>query len=626
MDEKDHAGAVPEQPPSASLAEGAPVVAADLTTTLGYSTKGADHAAGQVPTTPPDSSLSFLQPGTQPGSLGRLGHYEVLELLGQGAFGIVFKARDEKLQRLVAIKVLGPRFVRNSTARSRFLREARAAAAVNSKFVVSTYEVYEQPIPYLVMEYVAGTTLQARINETGTLTTRDILRIGGEIAEGLAAHQQGLIHRDIKPANILLESGRCKIADFGLARAVDDASLTQAGAIAGTPQFMSPEQARGETLDPRSDLFSLGSVLYTMCTGQPPFRAHKTLGVLKRVCDDTPQPIRDRNTDIPEAVAAIVNRLLVKDPAGRFQTATAVADLLKHHLADLGDPSLPFSSCGLAGMETTDDLSAVSARASAPSSPSQRKRRRWEWTVAAAVVLLPVLALTLTETVGVTHLFGSGSLLTDTNKPDSEPTSLEANDAKAEKQLPPDQQKPIEKGATTASAAPEGNPFKKVKIGDRAEYKITFVQNISDRDGKKLNTELLGTGVFLMEVTAKTEETAEIRAIFPLHGGQTKEVTEKIDLTESYSPRKLLTDLFPPRSGQFEQVDSGTEKVKVGEKEYETSWTKLTVEIKNQGDVSLTYWTSRSGPLGGLVRAELTEVVDFFGAVRESKITMKVSH
>ena len=157
----------------------------------------------------PDNSLSFLQPGTQPGSLGRLGHYEVLELLGQGGFGIVLKAFDDKLQRMVAIKVLArsspgvlPRAVVSSA-------RLRAAAAVNCKHVVSIYAVEEQPIPYLVMEYVAGKSLQARIDQTGPFETRDILRIGAQIAAGLAAaHKQGLVHRDIKPANILLENGR----------------------------------------------------------------------------------------------------------------------------------------------------------------------------------------------------------------------------------------------------------------------------------------------------------------------------------------------------------------------------------------------------------------------------------
>ena len=220
VDEKTDAEVVPEQRPAAEPIQAAPVVSAEVTTAYDPSAKTEEASAGQAPASEPpateagqpvpivDKSLPFLQPGTQPGSLGRLGHFEVLELLGKGGFGIVLKALDQKLQRLVAIKVLGPQLARNPTARSRFLREARAAAAVNSKYVVSTYGVYEQPIPYLVMEYVAGKTLQDHIEQRGPLETREILRIGAEIAEGLAAaHQQGLIHRDIKPANILLESG-----------------------------------------------------------------------------------------------------------------------------------------------------------------------------------------------------------------------------------------------------------------------------------------------------------------------------------------------------------------------------------------------------------------------------------
>src|SRR5439155_27217110 len=147
-------------------------------------------------------------------------------------------------------KVPGPQLTGSANARSRFVREARAAAAVNSKYVVSTYEVYEQPIPYLVMEYVAGKTLQDRLDRLEPFPTRDILRIGAEIAKGLAAaHQQGLIHRDVKPANILLadnphQKQTVKIADFGLARAVDDASLKQSGVIAGTPRCVWPGRAR----------------------------------------------------------------------------------------------------------------------------------------------------------------------------------------------------------------------------------------------------------------------------------------------------------------------------------------------------------------------------------------------
>src|SRR5262249_12616885 len=201
---------------------------------------------------------------------------EILEVLGRGGFGVVLKAFDEKLHRMAAIKLLSARFAGNATARQRFLREARAAAAVSNQHVVGIYAVEEEPVPYLVMEYVAGQTLQQKLDEGGPLQPKEVLRVGWQIADGLAAaHAIGLIHRDIKPGNILLEDSveRVKITDFGLARAADDASLTQSGQVAGTPAYMSPEQADGEKVDHRTDLFSLGSVLYAMCAGHPPFRA-----------------------------------------------------------------------------------------------------------------------------------------------------------------------------------------------------------------------------------------------------------------------------------------------------------------------------------------------------------------
>jgi hypothetical protein len=167
-------------------------------------------------------SLDFLQPSTKPRSLGKLGHYEVLEVLGQGGFGIVVRAFDDKLQRVAAIKVMSPQLASTSPARRRFLREARSSARVRHENVVQIHAIEEQPLPYLVMEYIPGQTLQDRLDQTGPLDVADLLRIGAQIARGLAAaHEQGLIHRDIKPANILLESGleqKVKITDFGLAR------------------------------------------------------------------------------------------------------------------------------------------------------------------------------------------------------------------------------------------------------------------------------------------------------------------------------------------------------------------------------------------------------------------------
>jgi anti-sigma factor RsiW len=291
-----------------------------------------------------DDGLSFLVPSDKPGHLGRLDHYEVLEVVGRGGMGVVLRAFDEKLHRVVAIKALAPQLATSATARKRFLREALAAAAVAHEHVVAIHAVEEHgPVPYLVMQFVAGMSLEDRIRQGAPLEVKEVLRVGMQAASGLAAaHAQGLVHRDVKPANILLENGvqRVKLTDFGLARAADDASLTQSGVIAGTPLFMSPEQARGEPVDARSDLFSLGSVLYTMCTGRPPFRARNTMAVLKRVCDDTPRPPGEINPDVPDWLAAIVLKLLAKDPAQRFQTAAEVADLLGQHLAHLQQPHL----------------------------------------------------------------------------------------------------------------------------------------------------------------------------------------------------------------------------------------------------------------------------------------------
>ncbi len=288
-------------------------------------------------------SLDFLKPSEKPGCLGLLGAYEAVEVVGRGGMGLVLRAYDTKLNRIVAIKVMAPELAANAMAAKRFLREARAAAAVSHDHVVTIHDIDEnRRPPFIVMEYVDGMSLQEKIDRTGALGLKEILRIGMQIARGLAAaHEQGLVHRDIKPANILLENGveRVKLTDFGLARAADDASVTRTGQIAGTPQFMSPEQAQGHDIDARSDLFSLGSVLYAMCAGRPPFRAETPLAMLRRVCDDQPRAVREVNADIPDWLEAIVFKLLAKDPAERFQSAGEVADLLGRHLAHVQHPT-----------------------------------------------------------------------------------------------------------------------------------------------------------------------------------------------------------------------------------------------------------------------------------------------
>jgi serine/threonine protein kinase len=345
--------------------------------------------------------LDFLAPSPKPDSLGRLGHYEVLEVVGRGGMGVVFRALDDKLQRVVAIKVLAPQLATSSAARQRFVREARAAAAVTHDNVIDIHAVEDAgPAPYLVMQFIDGPTLQQKLDRSGQLPLQEVLRIGLQIAEGLAAaHRHGLVHRDVKPANILLENGieRVKLTDFGLARAGDDASLTQSGLVAGTPMFMSPEQAQGEPVDFRSDLFSLGSVLYAMCTGRPPFRAPSAVAVLKRVCEETPRPTREINPELPSWLEELVARLHAKAPADRFASAQEVADLLARHLAELqhsGRPSppAPRPSAELPGEKP------------APAPPSRPRRLR---VLAAAVVLALLSGLGLSEATGLTNVRGT---------------------------------------------------------------------------------------------------------------------------------------------------------------------------------------------------------------------------
>jgi len=286
--------------------------------------------------------LDLLAPTDDDRMLGRLGPYEIVGIVGSGGMGVVLKAFDAPLNRYVAIKLLSPHLASSGPARKRFSREAQAAAAVVHENVIEVHSVAgANGLPYLVMPYVRGPSLQKRLCDNGPLAVPEVLRIGMQAAAGLAAaHAQGLVHRDVKPANIMLSDGveRVKLTDFGLARAVDDASLTRTGVIAGTPQYMSPEQARGEAVETRSDLFSLGSVLYALCTGRPPFRAETTFGILRRITDEMPRPIREINPDIPDWLCGIIEKLMSKEPASRYTSASEVAALLESCLAHVQHP------------------------------------------------------------------------------------------------------------------------------------------------------------------------------------------------------------------------------------------------------------------------------------------------
>jgi serine/threonine protein kinase len=353
--------------------------------------------------------IDFLGPPQEPGELGRLGAYRVLKVLGVGGMGIVFHAEDVQLRRPVALKCLLPALAATAPARQRFLREARAAAAIEHEHIVVLYQVGEhRGIPFLAMQLLQGESLAERLQREPLLPVSEVLRIGREIAVGLAAaHDKGLIHRDIKPGNVWLEGprARVKLLDFGLARAAaDDTGVSQAGTVVGTPAYMAPEQGRGEPVDARCDLFSLGCVLYQMGTGQPPFQGNHTVALLLAVAQTEPSPPCQVNPDLPAPLSDLVMRLLAKEPAGRPASARAVVEVLaaleRQPLAHTGRappadtspgprPTL-FTGAGSSGKTEIAGPASV-AVAAPPASPS----RRWRLPilVAAALVLLVGAAL-----------------------------------------------------------------------------------------------------------------------------------------------------------------------------------------------------------------------------------------
>ncbi|MDW8243592.1 MAG: serine/threonine-protein kinase [Thermogemmata sp.] len=287
----------------------------------------------------PSDDLRFLTPCDEPGCLGRLGPFRIRRVLGRGGMGVVFQAYDPDLDREVAIKIIEPHLVGNEIARQRFCREARAAAAVTHDHIVTVHQVAEDEasgLPYLVMQLIQGESLEQRLRREGKLNALMVARIGMQAAAGLAAaHAAGLIHRDVKPANILLEAphDRVKLTDFGLARAVEDVQLTSSGVVAGSPLYMSPEQARGEAIDFRTDLFSLGTVLYEAASGHSPFAAPTPLSVLRRITDEEVPPLHQLDPTIPRELSDIISKLMAKRPEQRYASAKAVAEALAQQLA-----------------------------------------------------------------------------------------------------------------------------------------------------------------------------------------------------------------------------------------------------------------------------------------------------
>jgi HD-like signal output (HDOD) protein len=275
---------------------------------------------------PPEFRPEFLQRFPEGGCV--LDGYELNRVLGRGAMGVVFAARDPALDRPVAIKMMLPDLAGIDHYRQRFIREAKSVAAIRSENVVAIYAVKDNgPYTHLCMELVEGESLADRIAQPPPLTVEELTALATQLARGLgAAHSRRIVHRDVKPENILLDraSKQAKLTDFGLAQVETDVRLTTDGNLIGTPLFMSPEQATGQPVGPRSDLFSLGSVLYAAATGESPFADRTMFNVLKKVAEAHPAPPSHVRPDLPEWFDRLVMRLLTKAESGRQQTADEV--------------------------------------------------------------------------------------------------------------------------------------------------------------------------------------------------------------------------------------------------------------------------------------------------------------
>lgn len=290
-----------------------------------------------------ESLIASFEKPIHPELLGTVEEYEIESLIGCGGMGAVFKGVDRELNRTVAIKFLLPCHSRNGLARQRFIREAKSVAAVRDDNVVPIFRINASgEFPYFVMPFIPGDSLEQHVIKNGCLETLQLLQIARQIATGLAAaHEQGIIHRDIKPANILLENdcNRVVVTDFGLAREIGDLSMTQTGLIAGTPKYMSPEQTEGKPLDQRSDLFSLGAVMYWMATGRTPFGGENLFELFNSIRVKRPTRIRQLNPNIPAKLERAIDKLLEKKMENRFADARRLESFLSQYSAHLQAPT-----------------------------------------------------------------------------------------------------------------------------------------------------------------------------------------------------------------------------------------------------------------------------------------------
>jgi eukaryotic-like serine/threonine-protein kinase len=337
------------------------------------------------------------------------GRYRLEAKLGSGGMSTVYLARDGTLDRQVAVKVMHREMSEQPDQLERFRQEARAVAKISHPNVVAVIDAGEDGgHPYIVFEYVEGETLKQRINRVGALGTQEALAYAIEIARGLTvAHSRNMVHRDIKPQNVLIDAeGRAKLTDFGISRQLEQDGMTATGRVLGTTDYVAPEQAMGHPVDPRSDIYSLGVVLYEMLVGQVPFHADSQVGVaMKHVNEELPD-VQQRRPDISAAAALVVERATAKQPGDRYQEVGEMIDDLSTAL------EVEAARAGSTTGEATSILDAVP--------PAKRKlsgRTRWSWAAIALIVVVGAGALLAVQLIGGGNTPGGGGALKDKGSP-----------------------------------------------------------------------------------------------------------------------------------------------------------------------------------------------------------------
>ncbi len=345
---------------------------------------------------------------TQPRLLG--GRYELDGVVGRGGMAEVYRARDIRLDRIVAVKTLRDDLARDQTFQARFRREAQSAASLNHPSIVAVYDTGEDmvghtPVPYIVMEYVDGRTLRDLLRDDRRLLPERALEITDGVLRALDySHRNGIVHRDIKPGNVMLtRSGDVKVMDFGIARAVSDAqaTMTQTAQVIGTAQYLSPEQARGERVDARSDLYSTGCLLYELLTGRPPFTGDSPVAIAYQHVRENPIPPSRVDPEIPPWADSIVLKAMAKDPGDRYQSAGDMRNDIQRALQGM-PVAAPTRVDAYQGTRRMGQAAGMAGATSAippydygpdEEPPGRGGRKKWPWVVAAIVAVLLIAGL-----------------------------------------------------------------------------------------------------------------------------------------------------------------------------------------------------------------------------------------